>query len=130
LWEFPQNHQFRCVSIQNNKGGLKPSLLFVAKSDFGYSLNKAVFCSTINLVYTPTVWYTKEVQNIHIWFTKMHKEQNKAGLVDCLGWCRKKFYSPNRFTVRFCEKCTEKKTQNERTSPRIKRVNLSISSGD
>jgi Zn finger protein HypA/HybF involved in hydrogenase expression len=33
----------------------------------------------------------------------------KPGLTNCLGWCGKKFQSPNTVTIRYCPKCSQKK---------------------
>lgn len=34
------------------------------------------------------------------------KKQDLSGLVNCLGWCNKQFYSNDRFRIRFCKKCS------------------------
>lgn len=50
-------------------------------------------------------------------FEAMKRESEQAiiarhadpGEVDCLGWCNKKFHSPNKKKVRYCPKCREKR---------------------
>ncbi len=44
----------------------------------------------------------------------MHLSKKEPGLVTCLGWCNKKFYSPDKKSVRFCKECKEKKARIER----------------
>lgn len=34
---------------------------------------------------------------------------DRSGIVNCLGWCNKQFRSPDKFTIRFCSKCSERK---------------------
>lgn len=34
---------------------------------------------------------------------------DRSGMVRCLGWCNKNFFSVDRFSIRFCKKCTERK---------------------
>jgi len=34
---------------------------------------------------------------------------DRSGMVGCLGWCNKNFFSLDRFSIRFCKKCTERK---------------------
>lgn len=34
---------------------------------------------------------------------------DRTGIVGCLGWCNKSFFSLDKFSIRFCKKCTERK---------------------
>jgi hypothetical protein len=50
--------------------------------------------------------------------TATKKEQQ--GYVNCLGWCGKKFLSPDRARIRFCKRCAAKKEQAERNLSKIR----------
>lgn len=39
----------------------------------------------------------------------MHNDEKVPGETNCLGWCGKKFYSPDKRRIRFCTKCREKR---------------------
>ena len=57
----------------------------------------------------------------------MQIKEDRSGIVNCLGWCNKSFRSPDRFTVRFCKKCSEKKeSEIKKTSMKSKRSSVEI----
>jgi len=37
------------------------------------------------------------------------KNAKNSGVVMCLGWCGKSFFSADKINLRFCQKCKEKK---------------------
>lgn len=53
--------------------------------------------------------------------------KNRSGIVNCLGWCNKTFLSPDRISIRFCKKCSEKKeAEIKKTTMKSKKSTLEI----
>lgn len=38
-----------------------------------------------------------------------NKDTAVSGMVTCLGWCNKIFKSKDRFNIRFCKKCAQRR---------------------
>jgi len=54
--------------------------------------------------------------------------KNRSGIVNCLGWCNKTFLSPDRISIRFCKKCSEKKeAEIKKITMKSKKSTLEIS---
>lgn len=47
----------------------------------------------------------------------------EPGEVNCLGWCNKKFQSPDRFRIRYCPRCRSRKTASTAGASRIELLN-------
>lgn len=47
-------------------------------------------------------------------------DKSDAGMVKCLGWCGKEFYSSDKKRLRFCKRCTTKKENAERSMSNIR----------
>lgn len=45
---------------------------------------------------------------------KIKSTNVNAGQTTCLGWCNEKFMSEDKFRLRFCPKCIDKKEQIEK----------------
>lgn len=46
-------------------------------------------------------------------------KKNNAGDTNCLGWCGKKFWSPDKTRIKFCAKCRQKRNDISESLSRI-----------
>lgn len=59
-----------------------------------------------------------------VFVQKELKMENKEGLVKCLGWCNKEFFSKDVSRIRFCSKCKQYKEQVEQNMSKIVKINF------